>query len=68
MSLTINHQTNDISATSGSLKVNNAFTLPTAAGTNEYVLQTNGDGTTSWIDHNNSILKKAQAMRLVFGG
>ncbi len=33
-----------------SINVNDAYTLPTADGTNTYVLQTNGSGTVSWVD------------------
>ena len=48
MALTINHQTNDISPTSGGLKVSNAYTLPSADGTNGQVLTTNGSGVVSF--------------------
>ena len=48
MALTLNHQTNDISPTSGGLKVSNAYTLPSADGTNGQVLTTNGSGVVSF--------------------
>jgi type IV secretory pathway TrbF-like protein len=34
----------------GTLNINNAYTLPTVAGTANYVLQTNGAGVTSWVN------------------
>lgn len=73
MSLTINHQTNDISATTGSIKLNNAYTLPTVAGTNGYYLKTAGDGTTAWAAVSGGggsgiSTGKAIAMSLIFGG
>ncbi len=34
----------------GSLNINSAYTLPTTAGTANYILQTNGSGMTSWVN------------------
>ncbi|MGE0635879.1 MAG: beta strand repeat-containing protein [Bacteroidia bacterium] len=34
----------------GTLNVNNAYSFPTADGTANYVLQTNGSGTVSWVN------------------
>ncbi|MCF8277326.1 MAG: hypothetical protein K9J17_11380 [Flavobacteriales bacterium] len=36
----------------GTLNVNNSYNLPTGAGTNGFVLQTNGSGTASWVNPN----------------
>ena len=34
----------------GTLNINNAYSLPTTAGTNGYILRTDGNGTTSWTN------------------
>jgi hypothetical protein len=39
-----------IEATNSGVRINNAYTLPTVAGTNGYVLTTNGSGTASWAE------------------
>jgi hypothetical protein len=40
----------DILRVNGTLNINNLYSLPTTAGTANYVLQTNGTGTTSWVN------------------
>jgi Head domain of trimeric autotransporter adhesin len=41
---------NDLLRVNGTLNINNAYSLPTTAGTANYILQTNGTGTTSWVN------------------
>ena len=45
----INNGTQRLSVSStGQVKINNAFTFPTADGTENYVLKTDGSGTVNW--------------------
>ncbi|MCG3166674.1 MAG: hypothetical protein POELPBGB_02454 [Bacteroidia bacterium] len=46
-----NFSTNTVQINSN-LNINGAYTMPTVAGTNGYVLKTNGAGATSWADPN----------------
>jgi type IV secretory pathway TrbF-like protein len=41
---------NDLIRINGTLNINNAYSLPTVAGTANYILQTDGAGTTSWVN------------------
>jgi hypothetical protein len=41
---------NNLLRVNGTLNINNAYSLPTVAGTANYLLQTNGTGTTSWVN------------------
>ncbi len=56
----------------GALTLNNAFTFPTADGTNEQVLRTNGSGTLSWTtltDNDNQMLSlSSNTLSLTNGG
>jgi len=42
--------TSNLVRINGTLNVNNAYSLPTVAGTNGFVLQTNGAGVTTWVN------------------
>lgn len=41
---------NNLLRVNGTLNINNAYSLPTADGTANYVLQTNGTGIASWVN------------------
>jgi hypothetical protein len=45
----------------GTLNVNNAYNLPTTAGTANQILQTNGAGSTSWTNNSPALLKTYSA-------
>lgn len=42
----------DVLRVNGTLNINNTYSFPTTAGLANYILQTNGAGTTSWVNPN----------------